>query len=119
MASNCDKQSWARELLVKNVEPPELFKKSKATDITIMVGGKALHFAKFPLTQGSDVLAQMIENSADQSRLQLRDVAYNDMIMFLKCLHPKTFESITDKNLEPVTSVAHKFKHEAVPKRFE
>ncbi|KAK3600742.1 hypothetical protein CHS0354_017031 [Potamilus streckersoni] len=81
------------------------------------LGGHQLHFAKFPLIQGSDVLAQMIEKSADQSKLVIDNVAYEDILMFLECLHPKTLESITDKNLQPVLSIAKRFEHKGILKK--
>ncbi|KAL3890957.1 hypothetical protein ACJMK2_003226 [Sinanodonta woodiana] len=119
MASNLVNRATNGLHYLENDQPPKLFKKSKATDITFLVEGKELHFAKYPLTEGSDIFTQMIENSADPTVLQLDDVAYNHMIMFLECLHPKTFQSITDTTLEPVLSTAHRFGHAGVKKRCE
>ncbi|KAK3607694.1 hypothetical protein CHS0354_016717 [Potamilus streckersoni] len=100
-------------------EPPELFQKSELTDITLIVEGKELHFSKYPLMAGSVVFANMIKDSEDKSRLVLDDVPYDDMIMFLECLHPKRLQVTTDKNLEQVANIAHRFKHEGILYRCE
>ncbi|KAL3890958.1 hypothetical protein ACJMK2_003227 [Sinanodonta woodiana] len=84
---------------LKEIEPdpiPELFRKSELTDITLIVKGNELHFAKYPLIAGSTVFANMVKDSEDKSRLVLQDVPYKDMIMFLECLHPETLQVITD-----------------------
>ncbi|KAL3890961.1 hypothetical protein ACJMK2_003230 [Sinanodonta woodiana] len=95
----------------------DLFKKTELTDITLIVEGKELHFAKYPLIAGSTVFANMIKK--ENSRLVLHGVRYIDMIVFLKCLHPKTLEVITDSNLEHVARIAHRFKQERILHRCE
>ncbi|KAK3590283.1 hypothetical protein CHS0354_029078 [Potamilus streckersoni] len=95
-------------------KPPDLFQKSDLTDITLVVEGKELHFAKYPLIAGSSVFTCMIRDSENKSRLVLDDVPYQNMIMFLESLHPKTLKVITDQTLEQVTSIAHRFKHEGI-----
>ncbi|KAL3890960.1 hypothetical protein ACJMK2_003229 [Sinanodonta woodiana] len=109
-------------LISQEIEPdpiPALFQKSELTDITLIVEGKELHFAKYPLMAGSTVFANMIKDSEDKSRLVLLDVPYKDMIMFLFCLHPETLQDITDENLEKVTRIAHRFKHKGILYRCE
>ncbi|KAL3857229.1 hypothetical protein ACJMK2_011921 [Sinanodonta woodiana] len=98
----------------QNVEPPELFRKSKGTDITLLISGKELHFGKYPLVQASVVFSRMIEESADQSKLQIDDVAYEDMIIFLECIHPQKLQAITDQNLVNILKIATKFQHEGI-----
>ncbi|KAK3576257.1 hypothetical protein CHS0354_027058 [Potamilus streckersoni] len=97
----------------------DLFRKSKLTDITIVVGEKELHFSKYPLMEASAVLTELIEESEDQSRLQLTDVEYDDLVLFLACLHPKQLLSITDENLERVATLADHFEHVGVLKKCE
>ncbi|KAL3890966.1 hypothetical protein ACJMK2_003232 [Sinanodonta woodiana] len=98
---------------------PALFQKSELTDIILIVEGKELHFAKYPLIAGSTVFANMIKDSKDKSRLVLHDVPFYDMIMFLECLHPETLQIITDANLEQVARIAHRFKHKGILYRCE
>ncbi|KAK3607691.1 hypothetical protein CHS0354_016714 [Potamilus streckersoni] len=111
--------SFEEPKLWDDPEPPELFQKSEYTDITLIVEGKELHFAKHPLMAGSTVFANMIKGSEDKSRLELDDVTYCDMINFLECLHPKTLRLITDANLEQVAMISHRFKHEGILYRCE
>ncbi|KAK3576255.1 hypothetical protein CHS0354_027056 [Potamilus streckersoni] len=75
----------------------DLFRKSKLTDITLVVGEDELHFSKYLLMEASDVLTKLIEESEDKSRLKLTDVEYHDLVLFLACLHPKQLMCITDK----------------------
>ncbi|KAL3847974.1 hypothetical protein ACJMK2_018861 [Sinanodonta woodiana] len=115
----------AKEIAGKNLnkpkvrQPPTPFQKTAWTDLVIVVGEDELFFNKYPLVMTSPLLKKALTESDDPARLVLKDDTYYAVLDFLSCLHPEESTPITDKNLENVISMAHKYQHKGMLSRCE
>ncbi|XP_061187122.1 uncharacterized protein LOC133195286 [Saccostrea echinata] len=99
--------------LEKEKEEKEYFPYNpEMTDLTLIVEEKKLYVAKIVLMEASPVFRKMLTDEFKEknaSEIPLPGKEYSSFVLFLRCIFPREYVTLTESNIEELLPLAHEY----------